>query len=90
MDEAFYSTKVRGAWVRLAEIEANRMLMVKRGNLQKELSKIGEEAVEGTEIQTVTKTRGYKPDEADDSIVYTFIYRSLPVIFPLQNFFQTA
>jgi segregation and condensation protein A len=30
------------------------MLMIKRGNLQKELSQIGEEAGEGTEIQTVT------------------------------------
>jgi segregation and condensation protein A len=30
------------------------MLMVKRGNLQKELSQIGEEASEGTEIQTIT------------------------------------
>lgn len=39
---------------RMAEMEALRMLMVKRGNLQKELSLIGEEAGEGTEIQTVT------------------------------------
>jgi len=30
------------------------MLIVKRGNLQKEISQIGEEAGEGTEIQTVT------------------------------------
>jgi segregation and condensation protein A len=28
--------------------------MVKRGNLQKELSQVGEEAGEGTEIQTIT------------------------------------
>ena len=35
-------------------MEAMRMLMVKRGNLQKEISQIGEEAGEGTEIQTVT------------------------------------
>ena len=39
---------------KMAEMEALRMLMVKRGNLQKEISKIGEEAGEGTEIQTVT------------------------------------
>ncbi len=38
----------------MAEMEATRMLMMKRGNLQKELSQIGEEASEGTEIQTVT------------------------------------
>ena len=35
-------------------MEATRMLMIKRGNLQKELAIIGEEASEGTEIQTVT------------------------------------
>lgn len=39
---------------KMSEMEALRMLMVKRGNIQEELSKIGEEAVEGTEIQTVT------------------------------------
>src|SRR5437868_10067772 len=38
----------------MAEMEASRMLMVKRGNLQQEISRIGEEAGEGTEIQTVT------------------------------------
>jgi len=30
------------------------MLMIKRGNLQKELSLLGEEAAEGTEIQNIT------------------------------------
>ena len=35
-------------------MEALRMTMVKRGNIHEELSAIGEEASEGTEIQTVT------------------------------------
>jgi segregation and condensation protein A len=35
-------------------MEAIRHLMVRRGNLQKELSNIGEEAGEGTEIQAIT------------------------------------
>jgi segregation and condensation protein A len=35
-------------------MEAMRMLMVKRGNIQKELSEVGEEAGEGTEIQAIT------------------------------------
>ena len=35
-------------------MEALRMLMVKRGNLQKELNTIGEEAGEGTEIQNIS------------------------------------
>ncbi len=38
----------------MAEMEALRMLMVKRGNIQKELSQIGEETGEGTEIQNIT------------------------------------
>jgi len=39
---------------KMAELEAERMLMIKRGNIQNELSGIGEEAGEGTEIQTIS------------------------------------
>jgi segregation and condensation protein A len=46
--------RFKEASVKMAEMEALRMLMVKRGNLQKELTLIGEEAGEGTEIQAVT------------------------------------
>ena len=46
--------KYKEASAKMAEMEEVRMLMFKRGNLQKELSQIGEEAGEGTEIQTVT------------------------------------
>ncbi len=46
--------RFKEAATQMAEMEALRMLMVKRGNLQKEISQIGEEAGEGTEIQTVT------------------------------------
>jgi segregation and condensation protein A len=46
--------RFKEASVKMGEMEAVRMLMVRRGNLQKELSEIGEEAAEGTEIQTVT------------------------------------
>lgn len=42
------------ASVKMAELEETRMLMLKRGNLHRELSQIGEEAGEGTEIQAVT------------------------------------
>jgi segregation and condensation protein A len=38
----------------MAELEAQRMYMVKRGNITKELAGISEEAGEGTEIQTIT------------------------------------
>ncbi|MBK7432579.1 MAG: segregation/condensation protein A [Chitinophagaceae bacterium] len=46
--------RFKEAAAKMAEMEAVRMLMVKRGNLQKEISQIGEEAGEGTEIQAVT------------------------------------
>lgn len=54
VDKILEYKKFKEAAVQMAEMEAMRMLMVKRGNLQKELSSIGEEASEGTEIQTVT------------------------------------
>lgn len=46
--------KFKEASAQMAELEAMRMLMVKRGNIQKELSEIGEDASEGTEIQNIT------------------------------------
>jgi segregation and condensation protein A len=46
--------RFKEAATKMAEMEALRMLMLKRGNLQKELIEIGEEAAEGTELQTVT------------------------------------
>ncbi len=46
--------RYKEASTKMAELEEVRMLMFKRGNLQRELSQIGEEAGEGTEIQAVT------------------------------------
>ncbi len=46
--------RFKEASLKMAELEEIRMLMIKRGNLQKELSQIGEELGEGTEIQAVT------------------------------------
>jgi segregation and condensation protein A len=46
--------RFKEASAQMAEMEALRMLMVKRGNIQKELSGIGEESGEGTEIQNIT------------------------------------
>ncbi|MBU6158047.1 MAG: segregation/condensation protein A [Bacteroidetes bacterium] len=40
--------------LQMAEMEAQRLLMVKRGNIVKEMTEIGEEAGEGTEIQAIT------------------------------------
>ncbi|MFZ1264164.1 MAG: segregation/condensation protein A [Chitinophagaceae bacterium] len=46
--------RFKEASAQMAEMETLRMLMVKRGNIQKELSAIGEEDSEGTEIQNIT------------------------------------
>src|SRR3954463_15259911 len=54
IDKILEYKRFKEAATKMAEMEAIRMLMVKRGNLQKELSEIGEEASEGTEIQNVT------------------------------------
>jgi segregation and condensation protein A len=40
--------------VKMAELEQIRMQMIKRGNQLKELAQVGEDASEGTEIQTIT------------------------------------
>lgn len=54
VDKILEYKRFKEASVEMAEMEAIRMLMVKRGNLQKELSTIGEDASEGTEIQNIT------------------------------------
>jgi segregation and condensation protein A len=54
VDKILEYKKYKEASLKMAEMEADRMLMLKRGNVIQELSKIGEEAGEGTEIQTVT------------------------------------
>jgi segregation and condensation protein A len=46
--------KFKEAAAQMAEMEAVRMMIVKRGNAHKEIAQIGEEAGEGTEIQAVT------------------------------------
>ena len=54
VDKILEYRKFKEASQKMSEMEALRMLMVKRGNIQEELALIGEEAGEGTEIQTVT------------------------------------
>jgi segregation and condensation protein A len=46
--------RFKEASAQMAEMEATRMLMMKRGNIQDELARIGEEDSEGTEIQNIT------------------------------------
>jgi segregation and condensation protein A len=46
--------RYKEASAQMADMEAVRMLMIKRGNLQKDLYQVGEEESEGTEIQTIS------------------------------------
>lgn len=63
IDKILEYKKFKEAAVQMAEMEAMRMLMMKRGNLQKELMQVGETAADGTEIQTVTLFRLMKAFE---------------------------
>ena len=54
IDKLLEYKRYKEAAARMADMEAVRMLMVRRGNIQRELSNIGEEAGEGTEIQAIT------------------------------------
>ncbi|MFT3846719.1 MAG: segregation/condensation protein A [Lacibacter sp.] len=54
VDKILEYKRFKEASLQMAEMEAMRMLMMKRGNIAKELASIGEEAGEGTEIQTIT------------------------------------
>ena len=66
----------------MSELEALRMLMAKRGNIQDELSKIGEEAGEGTEIQTVTL---FKLMKAFEKVAQRFMKKETSLYIPLFN-----
>jgi segregation and condensation protein A len=54
VDKILEYRRFKEAAASLAEMEATRMLLVKRGNLAKEIAAIGEESSEGTEIQAIT------------------------------------
>jgi segregation and condensation protein A len=54
VDKILEYKRFKEAALKMSELEALRMLMVKRGNIQEELSNIGEESGEGTEIQAVS------------------------------------
>ena len=54
IDKLLEYKRYKEASATLAEMEGIRMLMLKRGNLSRELSYIGEEAGEGTEIQAIS------------------------------------
>ena len=77
--------RYKEASTQMAEMEAMRMLMVKRSNLQKELTEVEEEAGEGTEIQTISlfklmksfervMQRLYERNNKPQHVVYKYNY----------------
>jgi segregation and condensation protein A len=54
IDKILEYKKFKEASIKLAEMEKERMFMMKRGNLQNDLHAVGEEAAEGTEIQSIS------------------------------------
>lgn len=54
VDKLLEYKRYKEASIQMAEQEAQRMLMIKRGNIAAEMASVGELAAEGTEIQTVT------------------------------------
>ena len=54
VDKILEYKRFKEASIKMAEMEALRMLVAKRGNLQKEMMQVGEDASEGSEIQTIT------------------------------------
>jgi segregation and condensation protein A len=63
VDKILEYKRFKEASSKMAEMEALRMMMMKRGNLHQDIVAIGEEAGEGTEIQTITMFRLMKAFE---------------------------
>ncbi|MDX2045817.1 MAG: segregation/condensation protein A [Chitinophagaceae bacterium] len=85
VDKILEYKKYKEAAAKMADMEAQRMLLAKRGNLQKELTIVGEEAAEGTEIQTITlykltkvfekvMKRVYDRNNRPQHVVYNYNY----------------
>ena len=54
VDKLLEYKRFKESAAQMAEMEALRMLMAKRGNVKQEMATIGEEAGDGTEIQSIT------------------------------------
>jgi len=54
VDKIIEYKRFKEASEQMVLLEAERMLLAKRGNIKKELDQLGEDYAEGTEIQTVT------------------------------------
>lgn len=98
IDKILEYKKFKEASAKMAEMEAIRMLMIKRGNVQRELMQIGEEAGEGTEIQTVSLFKLMKAfekviqrlQEKNNKTVHTVIQYNYTMEGVRENMLQIA
>ncbi|MEO6830670.1 MAG: segregation/condensation protein A [Chitinophagaceae bacterium] len=54
VDKILEYKRFKEASVEMAELEAERLLLLKRGNIREEMNSLSEEYSEGTEVQTIT------------------------------------
>jgi segregation and condensation protein A len=73
VDKILEYKKFKEASQKLADLEEVRMQMLKRGNVLRELSSIGEESGEGTEIQAITL---FKLMKAFEKVVFKLQQRN--------------
>jgi segregation and condensation protein A len=90
IDKILEYKKYKEAAASLAEMEAIRMLMVKRGNLQKEMAIVGEEAGEGTEIQNITLYKLMKSFEKVMQKVYDRNHRPVHTVVRYNYTMETS
>lgn len=90
VDKILEYKKFKEASAQMAEMEATRMLLVKRGNIQKELSQIGEEAGEGTEIQTITLFKLMKAFEKVMLKLHDRVNKPIHTVVPYNYTMETS
>ena len=81
IDKILEYKRFKEANAKKAEMEAIRMVMIKRGNIQKELAQVGEDAGEGTEIQTVTMFKLMKAFERAMQKLYDRTHKPQHVVY---------
>lgn len=90
VDKLLEYKRFKEASLKMAEMEAIRMLMVKRGNVQKEVAQIGEEAGEGTEIQTITMFKLMKAFERVMQRLYDKNHKPQHVVYRYNYNMETS
>lgn len=81
VDKILEYKRFKEASTRMAEMEAERLMMIKRGNIQREMTIIGEDAGEGTEIQSVTLFKLMKTFEKVMKKMYDRNHKPQHVVF---------